>query len=381
MRTVRRRAPAFCAAAAALVASVACGANADTGSLPTAQLSPQLQKLVDGARAEGSLDLIFATAGTDDEIQPWTSGFNHYYGLNLRVTFTQNPVMPSVASTLIEELHAKRAANTDVYFGVAIFIAELENAGVLASGGLAGLPNVAGHSEDSDTTVALSTIPTGITYNADRVKGSAIPHTFKTLLSEAPSLHIASEPYAGTLAGLPRYWGADQTIAYTAALSKHLTGLFGCGEESRLVAGEFDIFAPDCGDNAARRLQAQGAPIGEVLPTDGSFITNTYLAIPATAPHPNAARLWVNYLLSRQAQDILWKSDFMDSSAISGSHIAPLIAQDERNGVVFHHSDMASVRLDAPFQAAQTCIQAILNNQVNDPSCDAYRSVIAGATG
>ncbi|MBV9411188.1 MAG: ABC transporter substrate-binding protein [Acidimicrobiia bacterium] len=349
------------------------------GSLPTAPATPEVQRLVDGARAEGALDLIFATAGTADEMPAWIAGFNHYYGLDLRITNTQNPVMPSVASNLIGEATAHHLASTDVYFGVAVFVEELEAAHTLAMGALATLPNVGALGEDSGTAVAMATTPTGITYNTNRVKGAQVPHSFSAMLSEPSSLHIASEPYAGTLAGLPRYWGANQTIAYTAKLAQHLTGLFGCGEETRLVDGEFDIFVPDCGDNAARRLEAKGAPLGEVLPTDGSFITNTYLAIPVNAPHPNAARLWVNYLLSRQAQDVLWQYDFMDSEHVAGSHIAPLIQADERAGIAFHLSDLNTVRLDAPYQGAQTCIQAILNNQASDPSCTPYRQVITEA--
>ena len=38
-----------------------------------------------------------------------------------------------------------------------------------------------------------------------------------------------------------------------------------------------------------------------------------YVAVPLDSAHPSAAKLWINYLLSREAQDLLYEMDQSDS--------------------------------------------------------------------
>lgn len=360
-----------------------CGGEgvANVAAQPTALVTPALRSLIDGARKEGQLDLEYATAGTTQEIAAWQAGFNHYYGLNIKINENDNPIMPTNASNLIAEAQSRHVASTDVYFGVSVFIDELEKAHVAVQGALAGLPNLQGLTEDGDTTVQLATIPSGIMYNTDRVRGSLVPSTLEQVLGEPSSIRIASTPYAGTLADLPLYWGTDRAITFITKLSLKLKGLFGCGEESRLVSGEFDMMVTDCGDSAARSLAARGAPIADVLPSDYAFLNDWYLVIPENAAHPDAARLWVNYLLSRQAQDILWQYDLTDNMHVRGSHQLSLIEQAQSRGVQFKDTNMDQARRAAAYSQQASCIQAILNDQLSDPSCAPWRSLIASAGG
>ncbi|MBV9101373.1 MAG: extracellular solute-binding protein [Candidatus Dormibacteraeota bacterium] len=371
-----RRFAAPVVVAGALSVAACGGGGTSAGSQPTAHLTPLLSQLVSAAQKEGELDLEYSTAGTTDEINAWQAGFNHYYGLNIKIVNTQNPVMPTNASNLIQEANSRHAADTDVYFGVSVFIDELERANVAVRGALAGLPNLQGITEDGDTTVQLADIPSGIMYNSDRIKGSQIPHKLEDVLNEPSSVLMATTPYAGTLADLPLYWGTDRAITFIAKLSHKLKGLFGCGEESRLVTGEFDMMVTDCGDSAARLLQAKGAPVASVLPSDYAFLNDWYLMIPSNARHPNAARLWINYLLSRQAQDVLWQYDATDNIHVAGSHELSLVQQDESQGIQFKDTTMDQARQAAQVAQQAACIQALLNNQFSDPSCTPWRSLI-----
>jgi iron(III) transport system substrate-binding protein len=360
----------------------ACGEGAyDVSKLPKAELTPYLEQLVGAARAEGALDLQYAASGTTDEINAWTAGFNHYYGLNLRIHNTQNPIQPTIASNLIEEARAGRKASTDVYFGVAVFVLQLEENGVAMKGALAGLPNLRGIAEDGDTAVTMGSDPAGITYNSQRVKGDNVPHTLVDVLKEPGSIHIGSTPYAGTLAALPQFWGNERAISYIVKLTAKLKGLFGCGEESRIVSGEFDMLVTDCGTHAARLLKSKGAPIDAVLPADGTLLNEVYLAIPTHTAHPAAAKLWVNYLLSRQAQDVFWQYDRFDSSRVPGSHMAPLIEKYRTSGIDMPDSDMAEARANLPWLGGANCVQALLNSRPNDPACQPFAAIIKSAGG
>ena len=51
------------------------------------------------------------------------------------------------------------------------------------------------------------------------------------------------------------------------------------------------------------------------------------------AAHPNAAKLWVNYLLSREGQDTLYQYDFQDAQQVPGSKTAPQLETLRASGI------------------------------------------------
>jgi ABC-type Fe3+ transport system substrate-binding protein len=71
----------------------------------------------------------------------------------------------------------------------------------------------------------------------------------------------------------------------------------------QVAAGAIDIFAP-AAHAIVGPLRAKGAPLGEVVPQPYSG-TGLYAAIPVKAPHPQAARLLLDFLMSRDGQAIM----------------------------------------------------------------------------
>jgi ABC-type Fe3+ transport system substrate-binding protein len=59
------------------------------------------------------------------------------------------------------------------------------------------------------------------------------------------------------------------------------------------------------------------------------------MAVPRNATHPNAAKLWVNYSLSREAQDILYEGVFIDQHRLTGSKAAAEVKALQASGVRF----------------------------------------------
>lgn len=66
--------------------------------------------------------------------------------------------------------------------------------------------------------------------------------------------------------------------------------------ERVIAVGALDSYAAD-----ARK---QGHPIKSIYPTDGTFIIPSPTAIIKGAPHPNAAKLFANFMLSKPAQEL-----------------------------------------------------------------------------
>src|SRR5207248_381455 len=93
-------------------------------------------------------------------------------------------------------------------------------------------------------------------------------------------------------------------------------------ETNRVASGEFDIFALDCSQDNALTAKAQGAPIDFTMAADAPFVQLLYMAVPKNAAHPNAAKLWVNYVVTREAQDILYEVSHQDLHLLPGSRTA-----------------------------------------------------------
>ena len=69
-----------------------------------------------------------------------------------------------------------------------------------------------------------------------------------------------------------------------------------------------------------------------------------YLAVPRLAPHPNAAKLWVNYVLSREAQDYLYETEFQDSHLVPGSKTAKELERLQATNAKFLVSNVEFVQ-------------------------------------
>src|SRR5262249_8950377 len=135
-------------------------------------------------------------------------------------------------------------------------------------------------------------------------------------------------------------WGEQPVSDYVRQLSGQVGGLIQCGQTDRIASGEFDFFALDCGSYLARRLQARGAPVQQVIPTDAAIIGHWYMAVPKHAAHPNAAKLWVNYVLGREAQDIMYDLTYQGHNLVPGSRAERDIEELKASGIKFFELDV-----------------------------------------
>ena len=297
---------------------------------PTASGPTPLQQLIEGARAEGRLDLMWSEAviGGSQAASRWIEGFNKAYGLNLDVRYTAGPSMALTAVQLVQEYEANRPATSDVMINAVAPTLRTIRAGVLQPvDWTSWAPNIRDPqllSGPSGEAVTVSSAISGITYNTSRLSGDAVPRTLEDLLKPEYKGRISSTPYAGSFVHIvtPEVWGEPRTMDYLAKFAEQIGGLYPCGQWERVASGEFDLFALDCGAFEAGQAQAKGAPIAQVVPADAIIVQQWYVAVPKNASHPNAAKLWVNYLLSREAQDIQFETYAQDLATLPGSRSA-----------------------------------------------------------
>jgi iron(III) transport system substrate-binding protein len=326
--------------------------------------------VIDGARQEGQIVIAWGSIEESDVRQRLAAGFNKAYGLNLNVQWSPGLSMPQMASRVAQEYQAGRPAATDVLLG-----SETHMIGMLRADALTPVDwaSWAPHVRDArmvapnGIAVELATRTPGMTYNTTRLSGANVPASMQDLLKPQYKGRIASTVYAANFDRLasPELWGQQRTLDYVGKLADQVAGLMRCGEAERLANAEFDLLALDCGAEDALALRAKGAPLGHVIASDAALLSYWYLGVPRNAAHPNAAKLWIDYMMSREGQDLMYESDFLDHHLVPGSKTAPDVERLQASGIKFTEITVQFVQRDdqAAVESVRTELQNLLQKK------------------
>ena len=152
-------------------------------------------------------------------------------------------------------------------------------------------------------------------YNTDKVKKEDLPKTWDDLVKGDRwgngNLALTNNPSSwllGLWGDLGEKWGEDFTRALFEKLKPQrrkegLTALTGL-----TVAGEFHASLPSP-EWVAKRYATKGAPIGYHCP-EPVPMTVSQIAMLEKAPHKNAARLFINWMVSREGQIMQYATSF-----------------------------------------------------------------------
>jgi iron(III) transport system substrate-binding protein len=159
----------------------------------------------------------------------------------------------------------------------------------------------------------------GIGYNTETVKPADLPRTWDDLtdpkwrgrigLGDRPNLWLQA---------IFKEWGPERGADFTRRLfannpQRRKEGLDALA--NLLGAGEFDIVIPASTSRIERTVK-RGAPVGWTA-VDPLMVAPGDLAI-LKGPHPNAARVFVNWAISREGNEAFWQAipDVMAHPAI-----------------------------------------------------------------
>ncbi len=120
------------------------------------------------------------------------------------------------------------------------------------------------------------------------------------------AFHIGT---ANPLIGMVELWGEEKALAYMRSFAKQdLIQHNGYTKISQLLAaGEFPVVA-FMQVTKLERIRERGGPV-DWVPLDPSLATVSSVAVARNAPHPNAARLLVDFYLSEEGQKALREID------------------------------------------------------------------------
>lgn len=292
--------------------------------IPRWEVSAQtLAQIVEGAKKEGTLRGQWSQAsfGGSAGVAELVAGMNKKYGVQIKSQFTPGPDMQRMMLRVVQEAAAGQAASTDVYLGNSQAILDAMQANVMLPMDWDKMLERKLPSEGSfdpiapgKIAIAFASTMVGVLYNAELVKGDDIPRRLNDLLNPKWKGKIASTPYAAGLRefATPDFLGREYMIEFTKKYSKQIAGLMRCGEDDRIVSGEFLMLGLTCGGNDAIVARRKGAPIDHALLDEGTVVHTRYAGVPKNSRSPNAAALLIAYILTPEGQSLLWKYDGMD---------------------------------------------------------------------
>ncbi len=160
--------------------------------------------------------------------------------------------------------------------------------------------------DDEGYWTAYYVNPYVLGYNTKLVKKHEVPQTYEQLLDpkwKEKRISIDDSAY-GLLAGLERAWGKEKAVAYFKKLAAQAPVVMR-GNTNRVqlaMAGEYPLiiaYAP-----TIQRETSKGHPM-DWVPLEPVPVQVNPMMLAAKAPHPNAGKLFIDFLLSKEGQKML----------------------------------------------------------------------------
>lgn len=145
-----------------------------------------------------------------------------------------------------------------------------------------------------------------IAYNSNAISKAEIPRTYNDLLNPNLKGKLGMEDSdVEWFSGLLAVWGKEKTLNYFRALMKQQPSLRrGHALLTQLTgAGEVPMAVNTYGFRVLE-MRDRGVPV-DIVQADPVIAAPRYLTLAKKAPHPNAAQLFIDYLLSIEGQQVI----------------------------------------------------------------------------
>ena len=288
----------------AVVAAYGIGGTSAASAAPTtvAEIAnytgnDRQQMLEDGAKREGAL--MIYTTGT--QIQPLLDRFRQKYPY-LRI---QLPRASSVeVAVKVTQEYAAGVFLVDAFELNADGLILPREQGVLAPFTSPEAVNFEPNAIEGDRHwISVRESYTGIGFNTAKISAAEAPHSYDDLLDQKWKGRMA---VSGTL-GTAGNWIGAMVVTHGADFVQKLGRqdirvyqIAGRALANLMIAGEVAL-SPTIYQSHVAASRAQGAPLAWNVPGPVP-VTDTSAALAAKAPHPHAAMLFIDFLLSREAQ-------------------------------------------------------------------------------
>jgi iron(III) transport system substrate-binding protein len=293
--------------------SLAAFASPARAAAPPAQsITPTL---IAAAKKEGAL--VWYTSADLQLAETIGKTFEKKFGVTARVERAgAERIFARVAQEYAAGIHTVDAANT----GDAAMFVDWKQHGLLAAYEPEDVAkNIPAEHRDPDGRFAIvrSTLCV-IAYNSEMLKPEQAPKSFADLLDPKwmGKMVKANPSYSGTIITSTYQLVRNLGWPYLEKLSKQKVMQVQSATDTpkRVILGERAVMFDGNEYNVLISKEA-GKPIEPVYATEGSPLIAMPSAIFAAAPHPNAARLFQNFLFTAKAQQL-----FVDTGGLRSVH-------------------------------------------------------------
>ncbi|WP_201836551.1 ABC transporter substrate-binding protein [Microvirga zambiensis] len=255
------------------------------------------ERTVTAAKKEGSVVLYGGLAGAEQE--EIIRNFERQYGI--KVQWFQ--ARQSETNTRIRSEQAAGRYVADVLQSAKVVVDGLAEEGIVSSP--SEIPNqhqlrIAVQPKQGLPTLMLTH---GILVNTDLVSADHVPKKWSDLLDPYwRGKVVMDDPTAGGAAiGLfeAAYEKFGKQFWITLAQSKPDLTVNNREAERQVARGEYSAYFPHMLSYA---LKLDGLPVKWVVPSEGAIFAQFDAAVFKNSPHPNAALVFINYLLDKKSQ-------------------------------------------------------------------------------
>jgi iron(III) transport system substrate-binding protein len=259
-------------------------------------------KLLEGAKNEG--EIVWFTSMPLDQSQPVADAFQKKYPF-IKVTLFRSGGGALINRILTEARAGKYSF--DVVGGKGEMIQGFKEKNLLASYRSSETSMIDPDLFDKDGYWYVYYVVSNVLgYNTKLVKKEDVPTTYDALLNpkwKGGTISMDNEGYL-ILQGLISAWGREKAVSFMKKLAAQ-DPVLTRGNTERVTfaaAGQYPIVIGYA--HTVEREKFKGAPI-DWVPLEPSVVEIDPLMIGSNAPHPNAARIFLDYLISKDGQEML----------------------------------------------------------------------------
>jgi iron(III) transport system substrate-binding protein len=262
-------------------------------------------KILESARKEG--EVVWYTTMSLDQSKQFADHFHKKY------PFVKPVVFRTGGGSLLNKVLTESSAGKydwDVLQGTADMVASVMERKLLAPYFSPGRKLIDDDLKDIRgfwTSVYVNPVVLG--YNTKLIKSEEVPRTYQDLLSprwRGAKISV-DDNYFTFMQGLIGAWGRDKAVTYFKMLAIQDPVIMG-GTTLRVqlaAAGEFPLviaYAP-----TIQSYTGRGAPL-DWVPLEPVVVSVTTITLADKTRHPNAAKLFIDFSLSKEGQEKLWES-------------------------------------------------------------------------
>jgi ABC-type Fe3+ transport system substrate-binding protein len=310
------------------------------GTPALAQRSAALQRIVDGARKEGQLDLMIVSSVGEKGARELIGAFKSRFGLDLVLNGDLSGQESQKFNQAVAESKANIPPTFDLMQGSDENILSLKEAG-----GLEAVPgwesllsevspeahkarNKVSPGELAGFSFAWATRTVALLYNSKLMSERDVPKTWKQMADPKYKGAFSVPPWTTiTLMGLLKY-EKDDWLEVVKGIGKNKRDVlnYDAGVQ-RVLLGDLKFTYGNADSYFEHKAKDPNAPLAETFFEDLTPMRQVSYVVRRNAKHPNAARLFALWSASAEANEIFERHAFSENLVLARGPISRKISQ------------------------------------------------------